>query len=81
MAINPLSPPRMMLSTSSLKKQIPSSKPKADEEVIRQLREEGALKLPNTFTIKRRDGNARFDARLPRHSMSLYTIEMSDLKK
>ena len=56
-------------------------KPEAGEEVIRQLREEGALNVTNTYTIRYRDGQALFDDRLPRHSMSLYTIEMSGLKE
>ncbi len=55
-------------------------KPEADEEVIRQLREEGELNVTNTFTIRYRDGQALLENRLPRHSMCLYTIEVSGLK-
>lgn len=53
-------------------------KPEADKEIIRQLREEGALKVTNTFTIRNRGGKALWKDRLARHSMCLYTIEISD---
>jgi hypothetical protein len=56
-------------------------KPEADKEVISQLREEGVLKVTNTFTIKTSDGKALWKDRLARHSMCLYTIEMSDLEE
>jgi xylan 1,4-beta-xylosidase len=56
-------------------------KPEADEEIINQLREEGVLKVTNTFTLKTSDGQAFWKDRLARHSMCLYTIEMSDLEE
>ncbi len=52
-------------------------KPEANDEVIRQLRDEGELKVTSTFTVKVRNGCTSFDHSLPRHSMSLYVIDLS----
>lgn len=56
-------------------------KPEANEEIIRQLREEGKLEVTKTFSIKVRNGQAKLNDILSRHSMSLYIIDLSGLKK
>lgn len=53
-------------------------RPNADEEVIKQLRQEGELKVTNTFEVSNKDGYASFKVHLPRHSMSLFIITMEN---
>ncbi len=53
-------------------------RPNADEEVITQLRQEGELKVTNTFEVSNKDRYASFKVHLPRHSMSLFIITMEN---
>lgn len=53
-------------------------KPEANEEVIRKLRKEAELKVTGTFTITIHNGHAVFENNLPRHSMSLFMIDLNN---
>jgi beta-xylosidase len=64
------------LHNNTFRKWEKMGRPAGEENVIQKLREEGKLKPTNTFTITNHRGQAVLDIRLPRHSMSLYYIEL-----
>jgi xylan 1,4-beta-xylosidase len=53
-------------------------KPAANDDVIRQLREEGELKVTCKFKVTKHNGNVFFKTKLPRHSMSLYEVDLNN---